>query len=231
MNHEVAYSFNDLTLDKQYLSTMLGFPDGILPEPFDEYVQEAFREAENLCNIRGAYYLSNQCEFSSDNSKISIDGLEFEIGRTLAKEFKYAEQFAVFICTAGKEISLRAQMLLANENPVLGYVYDILGSMIVETATDLLQNEVKQIAKSNGQNITNRYSPGYCNWSVSDQHKLFALFPSNCCGIKLTDSALMHPIKSVSGIIGIGKNVTFREYTCDLCSMAGCFHKSHHRKR
>jgi len=60
MNHEVAYSFNDLTLNKEYLSTMLGFPDGILPEPFDEYVLEAFREAGSLCNIRGAYSLFDE---------------------------------------------------------------------------------------------------------------------------------------------------------------------------
>jgi len=231
MNHEVAYSFNDLTLNKEYLSTMLGFPDGILPEPFDEYVLEAFREAGSLCNIRGAYYLSSKSEFSSDNSNVNIDGIEFEIGKTVAKELKNSEQFAVFICTAGEEISLRSQKLLAGENPVLGYVCDILGSMIVETATDLLQNEIKRTANVNGLGITNRYSPGYCKWNVSDQHKLFSLFPPNCCGIQLTDSALMHPIKSLSGIIGIGKEVKYREYTCDLCSQAGCFHKSHHRKR
>jgi hypothetical protein len=65
---------------------------------------------------------------------------------------------------------------------------------------------------------------------VADQHKLFSFFPANCCGISLTDSALMHPIKSVSGIIGLGKEVKFREYTCDLCSQVECFHRNHQQK-
>jgi hypothetical protein len=108
-------------------------------------------------------------------------------------------------------------------------VFDLLGSMIVESAADLLQAEIQRMALSEGLLITNRYSPGYCNWSVADQHKLFSFFPDNCCGIRLTDSALMHPIKSVSGIIGIGPDVSFREYTCNLCSQVDCFHRSHRR--
>jgi hypothetical protein len=41
---------------------------------------------------------------------------------------------------------------------------------------------------------------------VAEQHKLFSLLPPGICGITLSDSALMHPIKSVSGITGIGKH-------------------------
>ena len=132
----------------------------------------------------------------------------------------------MFICTAGQGISHQSQKLLAGENPVLGYIFDILGSMIVERATDEMQNEIKQIANDKGWAITNRYSPGYCKWNVADQHKLFSFFPSNCCGISLTDSALMYPIKSVSGIIGIGTHVVHQDYTCDLRNQQGCVHRN-----
>ena len=231
MIHEITYSFNDLSLDREYLSEILGFPDGVLPEPFDGYVVEAFQEAINVCDIRGAFCFSEKSEFASDNSKLIVDGTDFEIGKTVAKELRNSEEFAFFICTAGKGISLRSQELLIGENPVLGYVFDVLGSMIVETAANQLQKEIKQIANTKGLSITNRYSPGYCKWSVADQHKLFSFFPENCCGISLTDSALMHPIKSVSGIIGLGKEVKFREYTCDLCSQVECFHRNHQHKK
>lgn len=227
MIHEVSYSFGELTIDIEYLSAMLGFPDGDLPEPFGEYIEQAIHEAESLCDIRGAFRISENSEFSANNSHILIDGLEFGIGKTVAKELRNATSVALFICTAGEGISRRSQDLLSGDDPVLGYVFDLLGSMVVESATDKLQVEIKQKALSEGLDITNRYSPGYCNWSVADQHKLFSLFPPNCCGIKLTDSALMHPIKSVSGIIGLGTDVSFREYTCDLCSQVECFHRSY----
>ena len=229
MIHEFPYSFEELTIDKNYLSTILGFPDGILPEPFDEYVAEAFQKAESMCDIHGAFCFAEKSEFTSGNSHILVDGIEFGIGKTVAKELRDSSSVVFFICTAGERISRCSQEMLKGENPVLGYVLDVLGSMIVEAATDELQKEIKHMANKEGYSITNRYSPGYCKWSVADQHQLFSFFPVNCCGIKLTDSALMYPIKSVSGIIGIGKEVKFRQYTCDLCNQADCIHKNHQR--
>jgi hypothetical protein len=231
MIHEKSFSLSELTLDQHYLSSVLGFPDGVLPEPFDQYVAEAIEEAESLCTIRGAFCFPGRSEFATNNSHITIDGIEFGIGKTVAKELRDASSVALFVCTAGRGISHSAQELLKGEDPVKGYVLDLLGSMIVEAACDQLQDQIKQIAHSEGLLITNRYSPGYCKWSVGDQHKLFSFFPPNCCGISLTDSSLMHPIKSVSGIIGLGKAVKFREYTCDLCSQVDCFHKNHVRPR
>jgi len=225
--HNVSSTFGELTLDRNYLSSVLGFADGILPEPFDKYVEEAFEKAESLSNISGAFCFAKKIEFTNNNSHIKVDEIEFGIGKTVAKELRNATSVVFFVCTAGEGISHSSKELLKGDNPVMGYVMDMLGSMIVEAATDLLQNKIKEIADKDGLLITNRYSPGYCNWNVADQHKLFSFFPPNSCGINLTDSALMFPIKSVSGIIGIGKDVKYRQYTCDLCSQVNCFHKNH----
>jgi len=231
MIQEHLFSYQQLTINKDYLAGMLGFPDGILPEPFDEYLDQALLESEKLCNIRGAFVFSERGGFTPNNSQIIVDGIEFNVGKTVAREFRNSDRFALFICTTGKSISNRSYELLTGEQPVLGYIFDLLGSMIVEAATDLLQQEIQRFAKSLNLNTTNRYSPGYCKWSVVDQHKLFSFFPENCCGIQLNDSALMHPIKSISGIIGLGNKVICRDYTCDLCSQVDCFHKNHQRMK
>lgn len=229
MVQEFSYLFEELAIDRNYLSAILGFPEGILPEPFDEYVAEALQTAESMCNIQGAFCFAERIEFTSGNSHLVVDGVEFGIGKTVAKELRNSNKAAFFICTAGERISRYSQEMLKGENPVLGYVLDVLGSMIVEAATDELQKEIKQIAFTQGFSITNRYSPGYCKWSVGDQHQLFSFFPDKCCGIRLTESALMYPIKSVSGIIGIGKEVKYRDYTCDLCNQVDCFHRNHQK--
>jgi len=70
--------------------------------------------------------------------------------------------------------------------------------------------------------LSNRYSPGYCGWPVSDQHILFSLFPEGFCGIELNGSALMTPLKSVSGVIGIGPALRREEYDCGICDMQDC---------
>jgi hypothetical protein len=89
-----------------------------------------------------------------------------------------------------------------------------------------MQQKLKEMTEARGMKITNRYSPGYCGWNVSEQHKLFSLLEDNYCGISLNESALMQPIKSVSGIIGIGEKVRFNKYTCNLCDQQNCLYRN-----
>jgi cobalamin-dependent methionine synthase I len=189
------------------------------------------KKSQTLGDLRGAIYTTNDIRFSDEKDKIVIAGVDFELGRIVAKELRNSESLALFVCTAGKEISELAQDLLLGDDPVLGYVYNVLGSLIVEAVADKVHQEVRKMAAMSDQLITNRYSPGYCQWSVGDQHQLFSFFPDKCCGISLTDSALMQPIKSVSGFIGIGKRVKFRKYTCDLCSLTDCFYRNRHKEK
>ncbi|HET6559237.1 MAG TPA: vitamin B12 dependent-methionine synthase activation domain-containing protein [Prolixibacteraceae bacterium] len=231
MIHEISYSFSQLNLDLEYLNSMLGFAEGPLPEPFGQYVEQALEQSAELCDIHAAFCFPQKCEFNASGNLLIVDGREFGIGKTVAKELRNISSVAFFICTAGPAISHRSAELLKGEDPVLGYVFDVLGSMIVEASTDLLQQEILREAAQRGYSITNRYSPGYCQWSVADQQKLFSFFPEGGCGIRLSNSSLMSPVKSVSGLIGMGEEVTFREYTCDLCTITECFHKSHHRNK
>lgn len=231
MTYENNYSFDQLNLDRQYLNSMLGFAEGVLPEPFGQYVEQAIEQSAELCDIRTAFCFPQKSEFSSAGNLLVADGREFGIGKTIAKELCNSSSVAFFICTAGGPISHRSAELLKGDDPVLGYVFDLLGSMIVEAAADLLQQEIQQQAAQRGYSITNRYSPGYCHWSVADQQKLFSFFPEGCCGVYLSASSLMSPVKSVSGVIGMGEKVSYMDYTCDLCFIPNCFHKSHYRHK
>jgi cobalamin-dependent methionine synthase I len=95
-----------------------------------------------------------------------------------------------------------------NNNEMLhGYIYHIYGSLAVENAMELIQNNLKFEMAKTGSEISNRYSPGYCRWTVAEQKKLFSLLPPEFCGITLSDSCLMQPIKSISGFIGIGPKI------------------------
>ncbi|MFK2344270.1 vitamin B12 dependent-methionine synthase activation domain-containing protein [Bacteroides fragilis] len=74
-----------------------------------------------------------------------------------------------------------------------------------------------------GLGISYPYSPGYCGWKVSDQQILFSLLPNQPCGVSLTASSLMCPIKSVSGVVGIGRQMTRQKYGCELCGKKDCY--------
>jgi len=119
---------------------------------------------------------------------------------------------------------------MRNGDLLRGYVYDGIGSEVVENAADRMQEELKRAAGEEGKNITNRFSPGYCGWDVAEQHKLFSFFKDNFCAITLTDSALMNPIKSVSGLIGIGRYARYSSYLCHTCDNKDCLYRNRKTK-
>jgi cobalamin-dependent methionine synthase I len=131
----------------------------------------------------------------------------------------------VFLCTAGEEIGIRSKKAMKDGDLFAGYIYDVIGSEIAEAAADLMQNRLGTSLAPEGRKTTNRYSPGYCGWDVAEQHKLFSLVPENYCGIRLTASALMDPIKSISGFIGVGERVKNNPYTCKICDMKECIYR------
>jgi hypothetical protein len=101
----------------------------------------------------------------------------------------------------------------------------MIGSVTVEAAIDKIQKSIENELITDGIKITNRYSPGYCGWALDEQKLLFAFFPNNQGGIKLSDSCLMDPIKSVSGIIGFGTNVKKTAYECQMCELETCIYR------
>jgi hypothetical protein len=114
---------------------------------------------------------------------------------------------------------------------LLSYVFDVIGSLTVNKAADKIEEDIKKEMNARSLNISDSFSPGYCDWSVADQKKLFALLPPNFCGITLTESSLMNPIKSVSGIIGIGRQLKQMGYQCNWCSDVNCIYGKMKRKK
>ncbi|HWS00562.1 MAG TPA: vitamin B12 dependent-methionine synthase activation domain-containing protein [Prolixibacteraceae bacterium] len=221
---EQEFAFSDLTVDLKSLQAILGFPDSPLPAPFDEYLEEALEFATHLTDIRAAWRIIGDIQLDPPTGRIIAGGQTFLAGKTVCKELKNAEELLFFVCTAGKSISQKADVQLSGADPAKGYIYDQVGIFLAEAIGNRLQQIVKEELGA-GKLITNMYSPGYCHWDVADQHRLFALFPAAPCGVTLTDSALMNPVKSISGVIGIGKDVSYREYPCALCLSVNCIYR------
>ncbi len=147
----------------------------------------------------------------------------FDIGRIIQRQLKGSEAYTLFICTCGVEYETYQQRLKESGDMVHVFIADSLGSVIAEKTADQMECHLQESIDKLGWHHTNRFSPGYCGWHVSQQQQLFTLFEGHTCGVRLTDSSLMVPIKSVSGIIGIGKEVRKHEYTCGLCNFEKCY--------
>ncbi len=148
---------------------------------------------------------------------------DFDMGRIILRQLRGSEAYALFICTCGVKFEAYQQRLKQQGDMVRVFIADALGSVIAEHCADQMEIALQESIDKLGWYHTNRFSPGYCGWHVSQQQLLFPLFQGHTCGVTLTDSSLMLPIKSVSGIIGLGASVRKLNYTCGLCDFKQCY--------
>ena len=147
----------------------------------------------------------------------------FTIGEIISRQLKGSEGYACFIATSGSEFEDFQRRLTKDGDMVRVFIADALGSVIAEKCADEMEKNLQESIGKLGWHHTNRFSPGYCGWHVSQQQLLFPIFKGETCGVALTDSSLMIPIKSVSGIIGLGKEVCKLDYTCGICDFEKCY--------
>ncbi|HUX56375.1 MAG TPA: vitamin B12 dependent-methionine synthase activation domain-containing protein [Bacteroidales bacterium] len=219
------FEFKDLKLSVPQIEHVMGYKKGEDRELVSDLIAEILNEAEEFCDIRAEYIIYKNIKFNNADKSIKINDLGFQVKKIIFRQIKKSDSIAVFLCTAGEEIGIKSRKAMQEKDLLRGYIYDVVGSEAAEAAADIMQRELERTMSLSGGKITNRYSPGYCGWDVSEQHKLFQLIPDSFCGIRLTESALMNPVKSVSGIIGLGSDVKRNPYTCNLCDMKDCIYR------
>ncbi len=194
--------------------------DSYVDELIDEFIQQSL----DLCSPKSCYALFNSLVFIN-KTEMQIEGHIFLLDKIVLSALKKSSQIAFFICTAGDKVEKLSKQLLREGHSLEGLIVDLIGSEIAEETAEFIHKKIGEDMALQRLNITNRYSPGYCSWPVSDQQKLFALLGEHTCGVKLTDSSLMLPIKSVSGIVGVGENVKNRGYACAKCDAGFCIYR------
>lgn len=211
-------SFSDLNLSKQYVLEEMGYSTVTPAQTVVKILDDFFLLLEKEVM---AGYAFDMYDGRMDNSTIIFGDISLDIGDTIISLLKNSVTYVLFAATAGHHFDKRMQQVKAEGDMLKTYILDAIGTCIVEKAGDIMEMHVKE--EINGLKYTNRFSPGYCGWPLTDQRNLFQLIGGSPCGITLSEVCLMHPIKSISGIMGIGNNVNQKLYGCSFCELETCY--------
>ncbi|CAK7066067.1 MAG: hypothetical protein PETM_02879 [Petrimonas sp.] len=217
---------DELRLHLGDLLRLLQVPDHSPDNPVVHEATGLFGQLPGLASIRGGYAVYEDIRIDEKEGSIRILDRKIHPQQQICGYMKGAEKLALLVCTAGEGFTARSREYNKQGDYLKGFITDTMGSWVVERAMDLIQEKLENAFRELGMHVTNRYSPGYCNWPVSEQQPLFSLLPGQPCNIRLTGSSLMIPLKSVSGIVGIGKKVKKRGYACDICNNRTCIYRS-----
>ncbi len=219
---EKIITYNELNISLKDVFEELGYGDTI---PCEDVIDSITEVMEKLNEIVQPRYYFEIFEGELSKKSVNINNVGFDIGKIICSQLRESDKFVLFAVTAGSELSDYLEEAQKDDDMIRVYIADSIGSIIAERTADQMEKELADLIFPEGFKHTNRFSPGYCGWNVNEQHKLFSLLPPHICGITLTESSLMLPVKSVSGIIGVGNKVLRKEYKCSLCSYKNCYKK------
>jgi len=144
-------------------------------------------------------------------------GVTFE-GPLVARALAGAAQVALAVCTIGPALEERSAALFAAGDMLRALALDGAGNAAVGQASLIVVARMREAASARALGSGMRASPGQEGWAIQQQRVLFGLVPAEKIGVRLTESCLMLPRKSVSFAVGLGPEMRPDAVTCDFCS-------------
>jgi len=174
-----------------------------------------FTTARQLARPKALYKVAYIDEIN--NPHVVVDGVRFT-SSVLAQNMEGVHRVFAYVCTCGTEVDDWSH---TEKDYVVSFWLDIIKERILADANIFLRDYIK---KKYGINTLSAINPGSGNvdtWPITQQHQLFPLIGAvtEDTGVRLTESCLMLPTKSTSGLL-YGSATEF--INCSLCERKNC---------
>lgn len=163
---------------------------------------------------------------------VKKDGTKLDLGFAkvdsagLAKNLESCEEIILFAATIGLELD-RMIRRYTSLSPAKGLFFQAIGAERIESLCDAFCAEMKETLAAEGKYLKPRFSPGYGDLPLELQKDIFRVL--DCprkIGLTLNESLLMSPTKSVTAIIGIGKEeYKIDKNKCGACGKTDCAYR------
>jgi len=132
-----------------------------------------------------------------------------------------ATEFVAAVCTVGDAISKVITEQQQDGQRMRAMFLDNLGTWAVGMLRMQVFSQLEFAAKEQGLHVSTSLSPGESEWPISEQSVLFSILDTQQIRVRLTQTMLMVPVKSVSLIMGTGPEPLGSEggSHCDFCTI------------
>jgi hypothetical protein len=171
---------------------------------------------------------------------VVVDGVRFTSSRlktTLAEAD--ADRAFVAAVSAGPELEEEAQVRWRDGKPDEYFFLEAYGSAVVEHLVTMTGARLCAWADGERSAVLPHYSPGYPEWTIEEQPRLFGVIrvprPS-AMPLDVLDSGMLRPKKSLLAVFGVTRHVDrVRPLTelspCESCSFVACqYRRSPYRR-
>ncbi len=191
-------------INKKDVLSILGYKRGKtkISKEFADKIENILKETKENGKGIGIYIIREINQIK--NGEILFKNTDFKIrSKNLADLLKDSFAVIMFGVTIGSWLEERIKSLNKEINEAI--IYDAVGSEAVEGAANAINHFFDIQARQNKFTLTKRYSPGYGDLDISVQQKLYKELELNRIGVKITDTNLLIPQKTITAFIGVEK--------------------------
>ena len=177
----------------------------------EKNIREACEEALLMLDVRGVWQVY---DYDSGNHIVRSQPPVEIVGKSIVKHLDGCERVICMAVTVGGEIEREVTRKFERGEYLSSVLLDAAATAAVEQAADIMEkNFTAQFAKD-GFKLRWRFSPGYGDWNLTEQAKIFTISGAEQIGLHLTEAMMLEPRKSVTAIIGLERQCVMRNAKC-----------------
>ncbi len=203
----------EITIDPKEVAVYLGYysANGI----DEKTITDSISEFKDNSDFRACFV---KVPVSITKNGVDLGFMQVE-SKSLQKNLDGCDEAFILAATTG----ISSQRLIERNaviSPIKGIVADCTGSAAIEAFCD----KINLSLSDNPDFLRPRFSPGYGDLCIDCQKKIIDFLCANKnIGLSLTESLMMVPKKSVTAIIGIGKEKNkCKGNGCMTCKTENC---------
>ncbi|MGK7344275.1 MAG: vitamin B12 dependent-methionine synthase activation domain-containing protein [Candidatus Nitrospinota bacterium M3_3B_026] len=175
--------------------------DEIEEKPLAGAIGKAIDKAYTLIHGRGVF---KTCRLTGvEAGAVRGEGVgDVFSGPAMVKLLGGCDFATLLACTIGPELEAEVERLEEAQDMTGAYILDMIGGWMADYMADRVDERVEREIRRAGYERTMRYSPGYGDWTLERQPDVLRLAEAERIGIRLTETNIMIPRKSVSAVIG-----------------------------
>jgi hypothetical protein len=206
-----------LNIKKKEVLRYLGHKNQIVGESIDLLIDECIDEIMKYVSLKYIFKVFDIVK-SIQGVEVLNSNLILE-GRDIEEHLKYSKQCAVMAVTLGNLVDAKIRYY-EKFNLTKALILDACATVIIESACDEIQEEIRKEALKTNKGITYRYSPGYGDFPIDIQKKILDILEAQKkIGLSVTEDSILIPRKSVTAVIGFQDRSIISEHPgCKSCS-------------
>jgi len=204
MTPVIFFESISIPLPRKEIYRRLGFIKGVteISSSQKEEIERFIQDALSLIHLKGAGLRIPVQEIKGARIILAED-VTFESNQ-LAALLRNCREIVLMGATAGNDIMKAIEEDAAGRNVTRGIVFDATASETVDASLDWIMGYFNRtLLRENRQLLKKRYSAGYGDLLLETQNTIYRLLQLDRIGIRITESCILIPEKSVTAITGI----------------------------